>query len=408
MTQPKSDKAVSRFIKVRKWKDTLILVAGAVLIFGLGYGIGEGNISFGGVKTNPANEALGGLDYNSLDETYNILKRNFDGELTSEQLLDGMKRGMANATKDPYTEFFTADEAKEFEGDLKGSFEGIGAELGKDKNTIIVISPIEGYPAQKAGLRPKDAIIKINGESAVDLSISEAVKKIRGPKDSEVTLTILRDGQQQDIKITRAEISVPSVEYKLEGQVGYIKISRFGDDTVELARKAAEDLLNQGAKAFVLDLRSNPGGYLDGSVDVSSIWLDKGDKVVEEKRGGKILKTQYASGKSILAGKPTVILINEGSASASEIVAGALRDNQSATLVGAKTYGKGSVQQIEKLRGGSALKVTIARWFTPAGVNIDKEGIKPDVEVAYDLGQAASGEDPQKAKALELVRQKIQ
>lgn len=206
----------------------------------------------------------------------------------------------------------------------------------------------------------------------------------------------------------RAQIDIPSVEYKLEGKVGYIRITRFGADTVELSRKAAQDLLSQGAQAFVLDLRSNPGGYLDGAVEVSSIWLNKGSKVVEEKRGGQTLKTQYASGNAILAGKPTIVLINEGSASASEITAGALSDNKAASLVGTKTYGKGSVQQIENLRGGSALKVTIARWFTPNGINIDKEGIKPDVEVGFSLDEANAGQDPQKDKALELARQKIQ
>lgn len=160
------------------WPRTVLIVAGAIFIFGLGYGLGDGRISVNGVKTNQANQSLSnGLDYSSVDEVYKILKNNFDGELTSEQLLSGMKSGLASATEDPYTEFFTAEEAKEFEGDLNGSFEGIGAELGKDKDTITVIAPLDGYPAQKAGLRPKDAIIKIDGESVIDLSISEAVKK---------------------------------------------------------------------------------------------------------------------------------------------------------------------------------------------------------------------------------------
>ncbi len=402
-------KNVSKIKKYVQWPRTFLIVGGAVLIFGLGYGLGDGRISLNGISPNQANQNLPtSLDYSSVEEVYKALKRNFDGELTNEQLLEGMKRGLAESTGDPYTEFFNPEEAEEFQGDLDGSFEGIGAELGKEENSIIVISPIDGYPAQKAGLKPKDVILKIDGEPATDISISEAVKKIRGPKGTKVTLTVVRDGKPFDLEITREKIDIPSVEYKLEGNVGYIKVTRFGDDTVKLVREASTSLKNQGAKGIVLDLRSNPGGYLNGAVDISSIWLEKGDKVVEEKRGGEVLRTHYATGNNSLLGVPTVVLINGGSASASEIVAGALRDNKSATLVGEKTYGKGSVQQIENLKNGSALKVTIARWFTPAGVNIDKEGIKPDVEVVYSLDDANAGKDPQKDKAFELIRQKIQ
>lgn len=404
-TAPEDQKKAKTKISQLAWPRTLLVVLGVVIIFGLGYGLGSGKINFGLQPSNSNRNLSSSLDFSSVDEAYRVLRNTFDGELDSQKLEEGLKRGLAEATGDPYTEFFNAEEAKAFAGDLNGSFEGIGAELGKQNGQIVVISPLQGFPAQKAGLKSKDVIVKINGEPASDLSITEAVKKIRGPKGSEVTLTVQRGDQQQEIKIKRDTISTPSVEYKKEGNIGYIKITRFGDDTVALARQAAKELKNQGVKGVILDLRSNPGGFLSGSVDIASLWLKKGDKVVEERRGGEVLRTHLAGDNNTLAGMPTIVLINEGSASASEIVAGALKDNGVAKLVGAKTFGKGSVQQIENLRNGSALKVTIARWFTPAGSNIDKEGIKPDYEIEFTQEASDSGQDPQKTKAVDLLNQ---
>lgn len=340
------------------------------------------------------------LNFNEVNEVYSQLRNNFDGQLDEQKLNEGLKRGLVNSADDPYTEFLSREENKEFNEDLSGTFEGIGAELSKNDKYIEIVSPISGFPADKAGLRPKDVIAEINSESAYDLTVSEAVKKIRGPKGTNVKLKIVREGKPLDFEITREKISLPSVTSEVVGDVGVIKISRFGNDTSSLARAMAQDLKSKNVKGIVIDLRNNPGGLLDASVDVASLWLDENQLVVEEKRGGKSIRKINATGDNILKGMPTVVLINNGSASASEILAGALSDHKVATLIGEKSYGKGSVQQVIELSGGGSLKVTIARWYTPAGKNIDKEGIKPDQEIKMADDDYKNKKDPQKDAAI--------
>ncbi|HZM63784.1 MAG TPA: S41 family peptidase, partial [Candidatus Saccharimonadales bacterium] len=237
-------------------------------------------------------------------------------------------------------------------------------------------------------------------------SIDQAVSKIRGPKDTEVELKVLRSKQEDlTFKITRADITIPSVKSEiLEGNVGYLQISQFGEDTEDLAAAAAKDFKQKGVKAVVLDLRGNPGGLLDASIAVASLWLPKGDTVLQQKRGDKVTDTAHAFGGSVLRGIPTAVLINEGSASASEIVAGALKDHGAAKLFGVKTYGKGSVQELKKFAGGSELKVTVARWYTPNGQNIDKTGISPDTEIKMTDEDYKAKRDPQKDAALQSLR----
>ncbi len=344
------------------------------------------------------------LNYGEVDQVYEQLKNNFDGQLDQQKLNDGLKEGLVRSAGDPYTEYLNVESSKEFSEDLSGSFEGIGAELSKKEKYVEVVSPITGYPAEKAGVRSKDVIAEIDGQSAYDISVSEAVKKIRGPKGTKVKLKVVRDGKPIDFEITRETISLPSVTSEMVEGVGVIKVSRFGSDTSSLARSAAVDLKAKGAKGIVLDLRNDPGGLLDSAVDLSSLWLDENQLVVEEKRGGKSIKKINATGDNILKGIPTIVLINSGSASASEITAGALRDHGVATLVGEKSYGKGSVQQVIELTNGASLKVTIARWFTPGGKNIDKEGIKPDLEVKMTDDDYINKKDPQKDTAISKLK----
>lgn len=387
------------------WVQRVLLGFGAVLIFGLGWGFGSGRITFKahqGLQKDLPNS----LDYSSVNEVYQALRDNFDGTLDTNKLTDGLKHGMVQAAGDPYTEYLNKDQYREFNEELTGSFTGIGAELGEDANgNVQIVAPIDGFPAAKAGLRPKDVIVQIDGQSTSGMSVSDAVSKIRGPKGTTVKLKVVRGGQELEFTIERDNISIPSVTSSVENGVGYIKISRFSDDTSGLARQAAESFKSQGVKKVVLDLRSNPGGLLNSAVSVSSLWLPKGTTILTERRGGVVMSTQKADGNPILQGIPTVVLINEGSASASEITAGALKDNGAATLVGEKSYGKGSVQQIVQLRDGGVLKVTIARWYTPNGKNIDKEGIEPDKKVTITEDDAKNGRDPQKATALEVLNQ---
>jgi carboxyl-terminal processing protease len=311
--------------------------------------------------------------------------------------MDGLKAGLVSASGDPYTEYLSPDKAKEFSGQLNGTFEGIGAYLGKnEQGNVIVISPVEGFPAEKAGLKPRDVIVEIDGKDATAYSVDQAVDKIRGPKGTNVKLRVVRN-EKEDISfdIKREEINIPSVESKIiDGNIGYMKITRFGDDTSDLALQAAEKFKASNVKKVILDLRGNPGGYLESAVDVSSLWL-KNKTVLTERRDGVTIKTYKSSGDSPLLGIPTVVLIDEGSASASEITAGALHDNKAATLVGVKSFGKGSVQQPQNLSNGAILKVTVARWYTPNGKNIDKQGIEPDKKVEISADDIKAGRDPQ-------------
>lgn len=342
------------------------------------------------------------LDFTEVEQVYDMLRLNFDGDLNEQDLLDGLKRGLAEATGDDYTAYFNADEAAEFRSDLNGTFSGIGAELGVEDGQLIIIAPLEGFPAEGAGLRPQDAILKINGEDAVGLSVEGAVSKIRGPKGTDVTLTVQRgDDKPFDVTITRQDITVPSVTTSVEDGIGILRLSRFSENIKEEAREAAQSLKDQGVSGIVLDLRNNGGGYLEGAVDVAGIWLDN-ETVVIQKQGDTVTDTRTSGKNPILAGVPTVVLINEGSASASEIVAGALKDHNAATLIGVTSFGKGSVQELKSINSGGALKVTVARWFTPHGNTIDQDGIKPDVEVKL------SDEDIEAERDRQLQRAKAE
>ncbi len=392
--------------QIIKWLGFALVTVG---FFAVGLAVGRGSIHLGRLSSTISTGGSGVFDYSSVDQVYKLLNSDFDGNLDKGKLLDGIKSGLVSATGDPYTEYFNPKDAKDFNDQLSGSFTGIGAELGSDSdNNIVIVSPLSGYPAQKAGLKPKDVIAAVNGQTTSGMSVGAVVRKIRGPEGSSVTLTMVRDnGKPFDVKITRTLINIPSVTYSVKGKIGYLKVNQFTKDTVELAGKAAEQFKAKGVKAIVLDLRGNPGGYLDGAVSISSMWLQDGKTVVSERRGNAVLSTKYSSGDSPFKGIPTVVLIDNGSASASEITAGALRDNGVATLVGVKSFGKGSVQEVEDLADGSEVKITIARWYTPAGRNIDKQGITPDVVVKISDADQKASIDPQKVKAYQILSSKL-
>jgi len=345
-------------------------------------------ISIGGaLGSSSLNEDLpADLDYSSVERVFDELKVSYDGELTTSAILDGIKKGLAESTGDPYTAYFNAEQAKEFQDDLNGTFSGIGAEIGRDGEFIIVVAPLAGFPADEAGLKPQDIIFEIDGEDAISLSIDEAVSKIRGEEGTDVVLNILRDGEQLEVTITRGTIVVPSVTSEITDEgVGVLKISRFASDTERLAKFAVNMFVDENVKGVILDLRNNSGGFLDSAVDISSLWLD-GILVmqVREDNGAVVVDELMASRGADLSSFKTVVLINKGSASASEIVAGALQDHDQATIMGVTSFGKGSVQDLRELRDGGVLKVTTARWYTPNGINIDSEGIVPDIEVEYE------------------------
>lgn len=385
----------------------LIIVAITIFIFGIAVGFGLDENVFQDRFQDVAHTDLPReLDYDSVDEVYLSLREKYDGELTLDEIMDGLKQGLARATGDPYTEYLNAEASQEFQDDLDGTFSGIGAELGRDEDAIIVVAPLSGYPAEDAGLRPLDIIVEIDGESAAGISINEAVNRIRGPVDTEVDLTVVRNFERLEFTITRETITVPSVEYEIQdGGIGYIKVSRFGSDSVGIVTRALDEFDAENVDSIILDLRNNPGGLLNTSIELSDLWLPQGAAILEERRGDQVVRSFEArSGVSVNASE-TVVLINQGSASASEIVAGALRDNDAATIVGMTSFGKGSVQQLDELRSGGTLKVTIARWYTPNGLNIDKEGIEPDEIVERTDEDFREDRDPQLEAAQRILRE---
>lgn len=347
------------------------------------------------------------LNYAELDAVYDTLRSSYAGDLTGEELLNGAKDGLVKATGDPYSEYFTQAEAEKFFSSLSGEFSGIGAELGMRDERLTVISTLDGTPAKKSGLEAGDIITLVNDQSTQDWSITEAVNNIRGKKGTTVKLTVLRSGDVKTFNITRADISVPSVTSEIiDGNIGVITISRFSDeDTVQLAREAAREFKRKNVQGVILDLRGNGGGYVQAARGVAGIWLSEGKVIVKEKADGEVIETIRAEGEPIFQDMPTAVLINGASASASEIVAGALKDYDIATLVGQTSFGKGSVQQIVEVPGGGRLKVTVAKWFTPSGNNITKDGITPKVKVELTEEDVNADRDPQRARAAEILRE---
>jgi len=349
------------------------------------------------------------LDFNLYWQVWDSLKSNYvdQNKVTDQSLFYGSLQGMAASLGDPYTVFMNPQDAKDFSDSLAGTFEGIGAEVGVRNETVTVVAPLDGSPAQAAGLMAGDKIYAVDGTPTVGLTLDEVIKKIRGPKDTTVTLTIIR-GQEKprDIKITRSVIMVKSVQTTMRSDgILVIKVSNFNDDTEGLFKDAVSLAVAKKPKGIILDLRNNPGGYLETAVAMASEWVEAGP-VVAEQFGGNKRQEYFASGQPHLNNIPTVVLVNGGSASASEILAGALRDYKKATLVGETTYGKGSVQTLQDMPGGSSLKVTIAHWLTPAGDFINEKGLTPSVVVKLTEDDVNKNLDPQMDKAVSLLKAK--
>ncbi|MBU6414777.1 S41 family peptidase [Patescibacteria group bacterium] len=394
-----------------------ILIAAAILALAATFSLGI----VVGVKQYPAIEKITHVlnkqsdtseqvDFALFWDVWHRLESNYvdKANLNRDKMVLGAIDGLTKSLGDPYTIFFPPVEAKRFQEDISGSFAGIGAEVGIKKGILTIIAPLKNSPAERAGLLAGDKVFKINATSTADLTIDTAVGFIRGPKGTEVTLTITRDSWEsaKEIKIVRDTIVIPVTETKkLNNGIFYIHLFNFNETSPNEFRKALQEFSDSGSKKLILDLRNNPGGFLTASVDIASWFLPAGEIVAREKSIDS--ETDYRSfGYRYLESVPTVVLIDQGSASASEILAGALRDQRGAKLVGMKSFGKGSVQEVENLPGGASLKITIAKWFTPNNYSINESGLDPDVKVEVTQADIDAHKDPQLDKAVELLKTK--
>ena len=349
------------------------------------------------------------INFDLFWETWDALKKNYvdQEELDDKKMFYGALKGLVASIEDPYTVFMDPKITQEFSEDLAGTFEGIGAEIGIKNEVLTIIAPLPGMPAEKAGLKTGDKVLAIDEESTAGIFIDEAVNKIRGEKGTDVVLTIFREGfeEYKNITITRGTIVIKSIntEFLENNEIFLLEISNFNSDTEFLFNKAIREILNNNAKGIILDLRNNPGGYLDTAIEVASEWID--DDIVVIERYSEDIKNEHLSrGRPRLAQIPTVVLVNQGSASASEIVAGALQDYEKGIVVGMETFGKGSVQNLETLKDGSSIKITVAKWLTPNGRSINDEGIMPDIEIDLTLEDYNEDKDPQMEKAIEILK----
>ena len=345
--------------------------------------------------------------WNTINDKY-VATHGTSTVITSQDRVYGAIKGMVASMGDPYTVFFPPSDAALFKSEISGNFQGIGLEIGVKQGNIVAVSPLKGSPAEKAGILPKDIIMKIDGVATDGLSTDEAVKLIRGTKGTSVTLTIYRDSKKEpfDVKITRDTIDVPTLDTTARKDgVFVIRLYSFSENSPDLFRNALKQFVQTGDSKLVLDLRGNPGGYLEAAVDMAS-WFLPADKVVvsEDYGAGKTPDAYKSKGYNIFNGNlKMVILVDGGTASAAEILSGALSEDGIAKLVGEKTFGKGSVQELIPLPNDASLKVTVARWLTPKGKSISQEGITPDILATTTPDDIAAGKDPQMDTALKLL-----
>lgn len=348
------------------------------------------------------------LDFGLFWDTWNLLEKKYADttRLDRKKMLYGAISGLVSSLEDPYTTFLSPEDTERFEEDISGKFQGIGIEIGIRKDILTVIAPIKGTPADRAGLRAGDTILLIDGTPTSDLTLDEAVRRIRGLKGTKVSLQIFRNSEEKarTIDIIRDVIEIPSLSWEVkEGNIAYVQIFNFNSRVEGDFQKAVAEILASDTDRIILDLRNNPGGLLEASIDIAGYFLPAKSLIVsEEARDEK--REHRSDGTGNLIKFPTIILINQGSASASEILAGALHDNRGIPLVGEKTFGKGSVQALEELRDGSTVKLTISRWFTPSGRSINDLGLEPDTKIELTEEDFEAERDPQLEKALEVIR----
>ncbi|MBR3230492.1 S41 family peptidase [Candidatus Saccharibacteria bacterium] len=394
----------------KEWKAKKVNLGGAIvvsvimLVVGLFLGVNCPSFlaefaPYLGFEKNYSSE----MDWSSLNEVYNKLVNYYDGDLKRDEMIEGAKKGLTEALGDIYTVYMNADEAQEYMDDLHGNVgAGIGVEMGMRDGYVRVLRTLPDNPAREAGILAGDILYKVDGEDVYDLPVDEISQRIRGEAGTEVKVTIVRDGKEKDFKMRREIINNVSAYVEYDGSTAIITVTRFDNDTGTMVQSFAKEFKDKGVKKVILDLRNNGGGYVSAAQDLLSLWVDDDVVLIQKSKHTDDMETSSYSGKAILKDIETIVLVNGSTASASEIVAGALQDYEKATIVGETTYGKGVVQNMFDFANGSKLKVTTAAWYTPKGRSINETGIEPDIKVERSFEDINAMRDPQMDKAKEL------
>ena len=393
-----------------------IIIASVTLVSGLiAIGIFYGGFTLGAsrraIQITESSDLLN-ADTSLFWEVIDLIKSKYVkvSEVSDQEILYGAIEGAVGALGDPYSTFLEPSDAEKFEQDLSGSFGGVGAQIGMRDDQIVIVAPLKDNPAEQAGLKAGDQILKIDDTLTTGLTVDEAVKLIRGDLGTEVRLLIIRESwkEAREFSITRQVIVVPTLDTEmLEGRIAHISLYNFNANAPSLFYDAVLKALTGGVRGIVFDVRGNPGGFLEVANDISSWFVERGSVVVKERFYSGEERPFLANGNGALANIPLVVLVDGGSASAAEIVAGALRDNRGALLIGEKTFGKGTVQEIETLRDGSTLKLSTAEWVTPNGTRIDQKGLDPDIAVSLPADWQKGDADSQLEKALQVLNERI-
>lgn len=380
-----------------------IILASVFLILGVFVGANFNNW-FSGFAPYLGIEARGSnIDWAPLNEVYNKLAVAYNGEITEKEVIEGAKKGLVASLGDVYTTYMDAETSSDFYDDLHGNVgSGVGIEMGERDGYVRVLRTLPDNPARKAGILAGDILYKVDGEEVYALSTDEIAKKVRGETGSEVTITVVRDGEEKSFTMKRETINNVSAYVDYSGSTAIVTVTRFDTDTGTMVQGFANDFSKKGVKKVILDLRNNGGGYVSAAQDLLSLWIDNNKILIQKSKHFGNSTTSTSSGKAILKDMKTIVLVNGSTASASEIVAGALQDYKKATILGETTYGKGVVQNLYDLSGGTVLKVTTAEWYTPEDRSINKTGIKPDVEVEMTYEDINAMRDPQMDKAKSL------
>ena len=394
----------------QKWEEKKTSLGNAIIMSAVMLGAGifvgvncnnwfSGFAPYLGIQGNVPSD----VDWSPLNEVYNKLATTYNGEISKEEIVEGAKKGLVESLGDVYTVYMDSEETSDFYNDLHGNVgSGIGVEMGLRDGYVRVLRTLPDNPARKAGILAGDIIYKVNGEEVYNLSTDEIAKKVRGETGSEVTVTVVRDGEEKSFTMKREAINNVSAYVEYDGKTAIITITRFDNNTGTMVQGFAKEFANKGINKVILDLRGNGGGYVSAAQDLLSLWLDNEKILIQKSKHFGNSTTNSGTGKAVLKDIETVVLVNGSTASASEIVAGALQDYGKATVVGEKTYGKGVVQNLYDLSGATVLKVTTAEWYTPKDRSINKTGITPDVEVERTYEDINAMRDPQMDKAKSL------